>query len=254
MSDRRVTLWSVPGIPLIHAGDDLADMIIEAIHRAGERLITNDVLVISSKIVSKSEGRMVDLRTVTASDEAQALASKTGKDPRIVELVLRESASVSRVAPNVLVTTHRLGFTSANAGIDQSNIEDGDTHALLLPVDPDGSAAALRDRIEALTGAVCGVIISDSHGRPFRVGNIGVAIGAAGVTTVLDLRGSEDLYGRPLRITVSAYGDLLASAAHLICGEGADGLPVVLVRGIPPVGPYGSAADLNRQPQHDLYR
>ncbi len=254
MSDRRLTLWAVPGIPLIHAGDDLAEMIVDAVQRSGERLVTNDVLVISSKIVSKSEGRMVDLRTVVPSDEAQALATRTGKDPRIVELVLREASSVSRAAPNVLVTTHRLGFTSANSGIDQSNIEDGDTHALLLPVNPDRSAAALRNRIEGLTGAVCGVVISDSHGRPFRVGNIGVAIGAAGVTTVLDLRGNEDLYGRPLRITVSAYGDLLASAAHLICGEGADGFPVVLVRGIPSLGPYGTAKDLVRQPQHDLYR
>jgi coenzyme F420-0:L-glutamate ligase/coenzyme F420-1:gamma-L-glutamate ligase len=153
-----------------------------------------------------------------------------------------------------LVTTHRLGFTSANSGIDQSNIEAGDTHALLLPVDPDRSAANLRDRIESLTGAMCGVIISDSHGRPFRVGNVGVAIGAAGVTTVLDLRGSEDLYGRPLRITLSAYGDLLASAAHLVCGEGADGFPVVLVRGIPLLGPFGTAQDLIRQPEYDLYR
>lgn len=249
-----VTLWPVPGLPLIQQGDDLPSLIAEAFSRAGVALETGDVLVVSSKIVSKSEGRLVNLDDVIPSDEALRYADMTGKDPRIAELVLHESQSVSRVAKGVMVTHHRLGFTSANAGIDQSNIEGGDTSALLLPLDPDTSAGAIRRRLYELTGAEVGIVVSDTHGRPFRLGNVGVAIGVAGVPAVLDLRGNTDLFGRVLKITQNGYADLISSAAHLVCGEGSEGLPVVLLRGLKYETADGKASDMVRPPEQDLYR
>lgn len=254
MNLASLQLWALPGIPLVQMGDDLAALIFDALQRAELALQDGDALVVTSKIVSKAEGRITDLTTVEPSDEALRLAEVTRKDPRMVELVLRESAAVSRAAPNVLVTQHRLGFVSANAGIDQSNVDGGETHALLLPIDPDATAHAIRARLKELTGATVGVIISDSHGRPFRVGNIGVAIGVAGMPAAVDLRGEQDLFGRVLRISVQGYADMVASAAALLSGEGAEGRPVVLVRGLRFVHDHGRAADLNRAPENDLYR
>jgi coenzyme F420-0:L-glutamate ligase / coenzyme F420-1:gamma-L-glutamate ligase len=171
-----------------------------------------------------------------------------------VELILRESVKVSRKAPNVLVVEHRLGFVSANAGIDQSNVNGGEDCVLLLPSDPDASAQRLREQLRDAAGVDVAIIISDSHGRPFRVGNIGVAIGVAGMPAVLDLRGRSDLFGRKLRVSVQAYGDMVASAANLVSGEADEGRPVILVRGLqfPPL--EGSAKDLNRAVEFDLYR
>lgn len=256
MSTQPVSLiiTALPGIPLIQPGDDLAQVILGGVARAGLSLKDRDVLVVTSKIVSKAEGRLVDLRDVTPGPDACRLARETRKDPRIVELVLRESVAVSRRAPGVLVTQHRLGFVSANAGIDQSNVDGSEEHVLLLPLDPDASAAALRRRLREFTGAGVGVVISDSHGRPFRMGNVGVAVGAAGIPTLLDLRGQPDLFGRELKISMQGYADLIASAAHLLSGEGAEGRPVMHVRGLqfPPI--EGRASDLNRSPEQDLYR
>jgi coenzyme F420-0:L-glutamate ligase/coenzyme F420-1:gamma-L-glutamate ligase len=229
-------------------------MIAGAFAAAGVTLKDGDALVVSSKIVSKSEGRRVELASVTPSPEAQSYAGITGKDPRLAELVLRESRSVSRVAKGVMVTTHRLGFTSANAGIDQSNLEDSDDAALLLPIDPDESARRIADGIRDLTGAAVAVVISDTHGRPFRLGNVGVAIGVAGMPAVLDLRGNPDLFGRILTITQNGFADLVASAAHLVCGEGDEGLPVVLLRGLAYEPRDGKASELVRPPELDLYR
>jgi len=247
-------ITALPGMPLIQPGDDLVAMIQAGLARADLRLQQGDALVITSKIVSKAEGRIVDLHLVTPSDEALDLATKTRKDPRIVELVLRESRMISRLAPGVLVVQHRLGFVSANAGIDQSNLEQGDERVLLLPNDPDASAEAFRQRFYQLTGVEIGVIISDSHGRPFRVGNVGVAIGVAGMPALIDLRGQKDLFGRELKISIQGYGDMVASAANLLTGEADEGRPVVLVRGLnfPPM--EGHARELNREPEHDLYR
>ncbi len=247
-------LWALPGIPLIQSGDDLAALILDALHRADLVLHAGDALVITSKIVSKAEGCTVDLAEVTPSAEALHLAEVTRKDARMVELVLRESAAVSRAAPHVLVTQHRLGFVSANSGIDQSNIENGADHALLLPADPDASADAIRARLHDSTGVSVGVVISDSHGRPFRIGNIGVAIGVAGLPALVDLRGERDLFGRELKISIQGYADMIASAAGLLSGEGAEGLPVVLVRGLAFASENGRAAELNRPPAQDLYR
>ncbi len=249
-----LTIFALPGIPLIQAGDDLAQIILDSLDRAGLKLQNGDALVVTSKIVSKAEGRLFDLNTIQPSDEAERVAAATRKDPRIVELVLGESQKISRQAPNVLVTQHRLGFISANAGIDQSNVEGGDDHVLLLPLDPDASAAAIRRRLRALTGADVAIVISDSHGRPFRMGNVGVAIGVAGMPGLLDLRGKPDLFGRELKISIQGYADLVASAAHLLSGEADEGRPVMLLRGLDFPQIEGRAADLNRPPEQDLYR
>lgn len=240
-------------MPLIQAGDDLATLI----HWAAEAyrpLQAGDVLVVSSKIVSKAEGRRVALSDVIPSAEALHYAEVTGKDPRLVELVLRESVAVSRAGRGVLVTQHRLGFVSANAGIDQSNVEGGDEVALLLPQDPDTSAEKLRVSLGQLVGVPLAVVISDTHGRPFRLGNVGVAIGVAGLPALVDMRGLPDLFGRVLKITQQGYADLIASAAHLLCGEAAEGRPVVVLRGLELPQGAGRASDLYRPLEQDMYR
>lgn len=246
--------FAVPHIPLVQAGDDLAALIWQATQRAQMPLQAGDVLVISSKIVSKSEGRRVSLASLTPSPEAEHWAQVTGKDPRMVELVLRESVGVSRAGKGVLVTQHRLGFVSANAGIDQSNVEGGDEVALLLPQDPDASAERLRAELKAISGLELAIVISDTHGRPFRMGNVGVAVGVAGVAALVDMRGEQDLFGRMLKITQQGYADLLASAAHLLCGEASEGRPVIVLRGLELPQPDGRASDLYRPPEHDMYR
>ncbi len=245
---------AIADIPLIQAGDDIAAIVLTKARAGGLVLQDGDVLVISSKIVSKAEGRYVELDSVKVSEAALALAAETGKDPRLVELIVNESRRVSRKRPGLLVTEHRLGFVSANAGVDQSNIECGDEAALLLPLDPDHSAAAYRLAIRDELGLDIAVVISDTHGRAFRVGNVGVAIGAAGLPTVNDLRGKPDLYGRAFEVTQVAYADLVASAAHLLCGEGDEGLPAVLIRGLDTGGAPGRAIDLIRAADQDLYR
>jgi coenzyme F420-0:L-glutamate ligase / coenzyme F420-1:gamma-L-glutamate ligase len=249
-----MSAFALPNIPLIHAGDDLVTLILQSLESTSLRLKDDDVLVISSKIVSKSEGRFVRLDSVTPSLQAQTLAEQTGKDPRIVELVLQESNKVSRVAKGVIVTEHRLGFVSANSGIDQSNVEHGHEQVLLLPTEPDETAQILRQRFQETLGVKVAIIISDTHGRPFRFGNIGVAIGVAGMQALTDLRGRKDLYGRELLITQQGYADLVASTAHLLCGEAAEGRPVVLIRGLDLPQGDGSAKDLNRPSDKDLYR
>ncbi len=247
------TVTALPGIPLIQSGDDLAQIALDGLVQAGLHLQAGDTLVVTSKIVSKSEGRLFDLKTISPSEEADALARETNKDPRIVELVLRESRMVSRKAFNVLVVQHRLGFVSANAGIDQSNVGSED-HVLLLPLDPDASAEAIRRKLHEATGADVGIVISDSHGRPFRMGNVGVAIGVAGMPALLDLRGKPDLFGRELRASIQGYADMVASTANLLSGEADEGRPIVHLRGLsfPPM--EGKASELNRPPEQDLYR
>ncbi|MCY4019492.1 MAG: coenzyme F420-0:L-glutamate ligase [Chloroflexi bacterium] len=246
--------FAIPDIPLIQPGDDIASIISDRALAAGLPLAEGDVLVVSSKIVSKAEGRQMALAAVSVSSAAAELAAETDKDPRLVELVLQEATLVSRARRGVLVTQHRLGFVSANSGLDQSNIESGDDSALLLPLDPDASASDLRDALREALAVEVGVVISDSHGRPFRVGNVGVAIGVAGIAAVRDLRGRTDLYGRKLEVTQQAHADLLASAAHLLCGEADEGYPAIVIRGLDVAAAPGSASDLNRAPEHDLYR
>jgi coenzyme F420-0:L-glutamate ligase/coenzyme F420-1:gamma-L-glutamate ligase len=205
---------SIPGLPLIKPGDDLPKLIVDCLQATALTLQPNDVLVITSKIVSKSEGRYLDLRTISPSENAHEVAKVTGKDPRLIEVILAESTQISRMAPNVIVTRHRLGFVSANSGIDHSNVgPDGEDWVLLLPIDPDESARRIREAIRQATGVAIGIIISDTHGRPHRLGNIGIAIGVAGIPALLDLRGRPDLFGRVLQGTDIGLADEIASAA-----------------------------------------
>jgi coenzyme F420-0:L-glutamate ligase/coenzyme F420-1:gamma-L-glutamate ligase len=251
----KVSFIGVPGVPVVQPGDNLPTLILDALGGAGLTLQPGDVLVVTSKIVSKAEGRLVDLRKVTPSPRALEVAAQVGKDARLVEVILGESVEISRAAPGVLVVTHRLGFTSANAGVDQSNLGMGDDWVMLLPEDPDRSARAIRARLAEATGIAPGVIITDTHGRPFRLGNINVAIGVAGVRALWDQRGETDLFGRTLRATVSAPADEIAAAAGLVGGQAAEGVPVVLVRGLSlPAGDDASATDLFRPKSMDLYR
>jgi coenzyme F420-0:L-glutamate ligase/coenzyme F420-1:gamma-L-glutamate ligase len=247
---------ALPDFPQVAHGDDLALLSTQALARAGLQLRADDVLVFAQKIISKAEGRRVNLADVLPSTRALELASTTGKDPRLVELVLRESRRVVRLAPDVLIVEHRLGLIMANAGIDQSNVADpaSGEYALLLPEDPDASAARLRQRFSTLTGCEPGVLISDSFGRPWRLGTVGVAIGCAGIASTLDLRGQADLFGRPLRVTVVGHADEIASAASLLMGQAGEARPVILLRGLVASGRPQPAAALIRPHQQDLFR
>ncbi len=256
MTPPQLTLLSLPGIPLVQPGDDLARLIGDALRAAHMSLVDGDVLVVTSKIVSKAEGRRLDLRTITPSPRAREVAEKTGKDPRLVEVILAESTSISRMRMGALIVRHKLGFTSANAGIDHSNVgPDGEEWVLLLPENPDKSAEQLRAALLAETGlSGLGIVISDTHGRPFRMGNVGVAVGVAGLPALLDLRGRPDLFGRILQATDIALADEIAAAADLLSGQAAEGLPVTLVRGLQWQTAEGRAADLIRSEDMDLYR
>jgi len=248
-----VSLLPLTTIPIVAPGDDLVDLIARSLDRESVALEDGDVVVVTGKIVSKAEGRLVDLGTIQPSERAVRLAAETDKDPRLVELVLRESSEVVRARPNVLLVRHRRGWVSAVAGIDRSNVEGDDEHALLLPADPTASAAQLREGLRARTGATVGVIVTDSHGRPFRVGNMGVALGAAGVQCVRRLEGHPDLTGRPLTTaSVVPLADLLASASLLVSGEADEGIPVVIVRGLDVAGDE-DASSLVREPGADLF-
>jgi coenzyme F420-0:L-glutamate ligase/coenzyme F420-1:gamma-L-glutamate ligase len=247
-------LWLRPlrDIPLIQSGDDLAAIILASLEQSGWALQNGDVLVMAQKVVSKAENRIVDLASVTPSPRAIELAAEVDKDPRLVELILSESNAVVRHRPGVLIVEHRLGFVMANAGIDRSNVNGGE-QALLLPLDPDRSAAEIRRVIAARTKADVGVLIIDSFGRAWRNGTIGTAIGASGIPTLLDLRGRPDLYGRPLETTEVGWADELACAASLMMGQASEGRPIILVRGVTEAG-EGSASDLVRPKEKDMFR
>ncbi len=251
----RIEMRALAGIPMVRTGDDLA-AVIAAAARDGGGMRDGDILVVAQKIVSKAEGRLVDLGTVAPSPHALDLAAESGKDPRIVELILSESREVLRCRPGLIVVLHRLGLVLANAGIDQSNVaQDGGDCALLLPLDPDGSAAALRDRLRASCGAAVGIVINDSIGRAWRRGTVGTALGVAGIAPLLDRRGAPDLFGRPLRSTIIGHADELAAAASLLQGQADEGMPVVLIRGLPlHQGGGGGGADIVRPAAEDLFR
>jgi coenzyme F420-0:L-glutamate ligase / coenzyme F420-1:gamma-L-glutamate ligase len=249
---QRLELFAVPGLPMVQPGDDLAALIAD---RAGT-LRDHDVVVVAQKVVSKAEGRSVDLATVVPSARAIELAAEVGKDPRLVEVILSESIRVVRSRPNLLIMQHRLGFVMANAGVDHSNVAptDGIDRALLLPVDPDGSAERLRAALEKESGVRLGVIISDSFGRPWRRGTAGVAIGAAGLPSLVDMRGLPDLFGRILEVTVIGFADEIAAAAGLLQGQAAEAQPVVVVRGLTWTAPDAPVNQLVRSPEEDLFR
>lgn len=251
-----VTLRPIPGIPLVRPRDDLAELLILACERQAISPKEGDVLVLAQKVVSKAEARYIDLATVVPSAQAQSLAAEVEKDPRLVEVILGESRRVVRRRPGILIVEHRLGFVMANAGVDRSNVdpEAGAEPVLLLPRDPDGSAATLLARLSAHFGKPLAVIISDSWGRAWRRGTVGVALGAAGLPTVMDLRGRPDLFGHELRVTETGFADEIASAASLLMGQAAEATPAVLVSGLSWSAPSMPASALLRPPEEDLFR
>jgi coenzyme F420-0:L-glutamate ligase / coenzyme F420-1:gamma-L-glutamate ligase len=250
-----VILTAIPGIPAIGAGDDLARILGDALEAAALRPRPGDVLVVTHKIVSKAEGRYVSLADVAPSARARELAAATDKDPALVEVILSESREVLRLRPGLIITEHRLGMVLANAGVDQSNVPQGsEPRVLLLPRDPDASSVALRAALEERFGVRLAVVINDSVGRAWRNGVVGLALGAAGLPSLLDLRGERDLEGRALRVTQVGLADEIASAAELLMGEAGEGRPAVLVRGLAWRGPALSAAALVRERQADLFR
>jgi len=253
-----LTLTALPGIPMIHPGDDLGAILLVALAAGGISLQDGDVLVVAQKIVSKAEGRWMNLAQVKPSDRALDLGEKINKDPRLVELVLQESHEVLRTRPGTIIVEHRLGFICANAGIDHSNVAGEGSGAeewvLLLPKDPDTSAEVLRQHLQGVTGAQVGVLVIDSHGRAWREGVVGMAIGLAGMPGLVDLRGQPDLFGYTLRITQIGVADELAAAASLLMGQAAEGTPAVHVRGFPYALRDGSLAELLRPKEQDLFR
>lgn len=255
----RLEAVAIPGVPVVERGDDVPDLVVRALAAAGLAVAEGDVLVVTSKLLSRAEGRFVELPRVEPSARAIEVAGLVNKDPRAVELILRESTAISRHAPGVLVVRHRLGFVVANAGIDASNAAPSDAPPgsgpwmLLLPQDPDASARAIRARVEAMSGAGVGVVVTDSFGRPFRVGTVGVAIGVSGLPPLWDRRGEHDLFGRALEHTITALADQVAAVADLVAGQAAERRPLVLVRGLRFRGSEHGASALLRPPEMDLY-
>jgi coenzyme F420-0:L-glutamate ligase / coenzyme F420-1:gamma-L-glutamate ligase len=254
----QLILSPLAGIPLIQPGDDLAGITLEGLRRTGITLKDGDILVYAQKVISKAEGRFVNLKQVRPSPEAQALAKSVEKDPRLVEMVLQESSTVLRRRPGTIIVEHRLGFVCANAGIDHSNVagagNEDEEWVLLLPKDPDASAAALRRSLEDAGQVHLGVLVIDSHGRAWRMGTVGAAIGVSGLPGLIDLRGEPDLFSYSLRITTVGAADELAAAASLAMGQAAEGTPIVHVRGFPYPLREASAAELLRPKEQDLFR
>lgn len=259
MTARSLTLLAPGGIPEIAPGDDLAALLCDALRADAIALEAGDILCIAQKIVSKAEGRLVRLDDVAPSPRAREIAGETGKDARFVEVVLSEARRVVRTGPNLLIVEDVRGFVMANAGIDRSNVDQGGGECvLLLPEDPDASAERLREAIRERTGVAPGLVIADSFGRPWRLGVTGFAVGAAGIPSLIDARGGFDRFGRRLEVTTIAYADEIAAAASLLSGEGAEGLPLVVLRGLGETAgetaPVRPASALLRPPQEDLFR
>jgi len=253
-----LTLTPISGIPLIKPGDDLAVIILACLEQVGLSLEDGDILVLAQKIVSKAEGRLVNLLSVRPSSRALEIANKSGKDPRIVEVILRESKEVLRVRQGSIIVEHKRGFVCASAGIDHSNVEgsdgDPDHWVLLLPENPDQSAEKIRIAIKSQCSKNIAVLIIDSHGRAWRLGTVGVAIGLAGMPGLIDLRGTPDLFGYKLQITMVGAADELAAAASLVMGQADERTPVVLARGFPYPLRDGSLAELIRPKDQDMFR
>jgi coenzyme F420-0:L-glutamate ligase / coenzyme F420-1:gamma-L-glutamate ligase len=251
-------LTPLKGLPFIESGDDLVDLVASALSPNHLELRDGDILVFGQKIVSKAEGRLVNLAEVAPSPQAESLASQAKKDPRVVELMLRESKRVLRVRAGTIIVEHKLGFVCANAGIDHSNVgtapQEGSEQVLLLPCDPDASAARIRTGLEQRSGRRLGVMINDSHGRAWRLGTIGTCIGLSGLPALIDERGWKDLFGYTLQVTIVGVADELAAAASLMMGQAAEATPVVHVRGFPyPLGD-GALKELIRPASQDLFR
>ena len=254
----RLILTPLPNIPIVQFGDDLIEIIFHGLIQGNIILLDGDILVLAQKIISKTEGRWVNLDLVQPSESTIKLANKIEKDPRLVEIILRESNQVVRTRPGTIIVEHRLGFICANAGIDHSNVAgDGDKNEewiLLLPENPDASARTIRKKLEEKSGAQLGVMIIDSHGRAWREGVVGVAIGLAGMPGLVDMRGKSDLFGYKLKITTIGAADELAAAASLVMGQADEATPIVHVRGFPYPLRDGSLKELLRPKEQDLFR
>lgn len=256
---KRLEIVALEGVPIVEPGDDLAKIVLDALRDNQWTLADGDVIVITSKLLSRAEGRFFDLSVLDVSEEAERLAKETNKDARLVELVLRDTRTVSRKADNILIVRHRLGFVSANAGIDASNAAPphappgSGPWALVMPKNPDKTAEWLRAALHQETGAQIGIIVTDSFGRPFRIGTVGTAVGVAGVPAVFDQRGMNDLFGRPLESTITAVADQIAAAADLVSGQANEARPITIVRGLSFDVVASSAAQLLRTSSADLY-
>lgn len=249
---RRLEMFAPVGFPMVQPGEALLPLILKNLQDNDLPLRDKDILVVTQKILSKSENRYVSFDSVEVTERARAIAAECNKDERMVEMVLRESERIVRCARDVLIVRHRLGCISANAGIDRSNIDEGESQMLLLPEDPDRSAAELREGIRAACGVDVGVLIIDSFGRPWRLGTCGVCIGSAGIVALNDYRGQLDLAGRKLEITEVAQADEIAAGASILMGPSDQSLPIVVVRGVDFSGD-GRAADLIRPPEQDRF-
>jgi coenzyme F420-0:L-glutamate ligase/coenzyme F420-1:gamma-L-glutamate ligase len=247
-----IQIIGITKMPLVKSHDDIGDQLVQAVRDQSMQILDHDIIVVAQKIVSKSEGRVVDLQTVTPSTLANTIAESSEKDPKHVEVILREAANIIRMrGPHIIVET-RHGFVCANAGVDRSNAGNGDL-AVLLPIDPDRAAQKLRKRIRELTGADVGVIISDTFGRAWRNGQVNVAIGIDGLKPIVDYRGRRDMFGNQLKVTQIAIADELASAAELVMRK-SDGVPVAIIRGVDYAKGSGSVNQLIRPKEEDLFR
>jgi coenzyme F420-0:L-glutamate ligase / coenzyme F420-1:gamma-L-glutamate ligase len=253
-----MVLTQLEGVPLVKSGDDLVEIISSALNNSGISLLDGDILVVAQKIISKAEGRIVNLETVNPSPEAIKLARVTEKDPRVVELILQESSAVLRTRTGLIIVEHRLGFVCANAGIDHSNVNakgvGGEGFVVLLPVDPDASAEHLRKKFIDIYGRNIGVLIIDSHGRTWREGTSGISIGISGLPGLVDFRGKQDLFGYEMKVTQVAVADELAAGASLLMGQTAEGKPVIHVRGFPYPLRDATIKELLRPKESDLFR
>jgi coenzyme F420-0:L-glutamate ligase/coenzyme F420-1:gamma-L-glutamate ligase len=254
----NLVLTPLPNIPIVQASDDLVEIILRGLLDANLLLQDGDVLVIAQKIISKAEGRLVNLVTIQPSLQAIVLAESIEKDPRLIELVLQESKQVLRTRIGTVIVEHKLGFICANAGIDHSNVagagDPNEEWVLLLPENPDASAEAIREKLEAWSAVHLGVMIIDSHGRAWRQGVVGVAIGISGMPGLVDMRGKADLFGYTLKYTTIGVADELAAAASLTMGQSNEATPIVHVRGFPYALREGSIKELLRPKDQDLFR
>jgi coenzyme F420-0:L-glutamate ligase/coenzyme F420-1:gamma-L-glutamate ligase len=249
-----VQVIAVEGLPLIGKEDNLAQLICSAAEKQHTPIQNGDVLVVTHVAVSKAEGNVVNLDKVVPSKKAKEIAKKTGKDPALVEVVLRESKDIVRMRDSVLITESRQGFICANSGVDRSNVE-GERNVAPLPRDPDLSAKKIRQEMKKLTGCDVAVIVSDTHGRPFRMGEVNVAVGVSGLKPIRDRRGEKDLFGYVLRIKQTAIADELASAAELVIGQANEGIPVAIIRGYNyPKSDTAKATELIRSREKNLFK
>ncbi len=250
---KTVQVIPILGLPVIKKGDNIAELVCDAAAKQGTPVQDSDVLVVTHAIVSRAEGNVVDLDEIVPSEFAKNIAAPFGKDPRLVEVVLRESREIVRMGDGNLITESRNGFVCANSGVDKSNVP-GQSLVVLLPIDPDRSAEMIRQEIRRLTVCDVAVIVSDTHGRPLRMGEINVAIGVAGIKPIRDRRGEKDLFGYVLRVKQTAIADELCSAGELVIGQADEGVPVAIVRGYDyPRAENAHATELIRPREKDLF-